>query len=68
MTKEKWIDVKTKVPKDDQMVLVFNARLQGCPVCAWYDEAMGFFPHGCPLNLTMEVTHWMEIPNTPKKK
>lgn len=65
-----WISIKEK-PQDDQAVLGLNSKVQMLPVkcyyCAEWNEFMSL-EIGAGTNHPLSLTHWMPIPESPKKK
>lgn len=66
-----WISVEDKKPDSDSLVLVMNSKgwmyakhalyYKSCDVFVLYDpQSVG--------KLTLDATHWMEIPERPKEK
>lgn len=60
-----WISVKDQLPKDDQNVLFIHTSLHNLPNTGWYEEGMGFIPHGFHISMIAEATHWMPCPEAP---
>lgn len=71
---EKWIDVKDKLPKKKEKVLIYNGGIYtGCVILT--DFSGDIVPQWCwrPKREEYElfiadVTHWMLLPDAPKEK
>ena len=60
---EDWIDIKEEQPiaNDNYLVYLLNGH-----ICIGYWAAESFWSTGYYSN-RLEVTHWMELPEPPKK-
>ena len=67
--KNMWINIKDRLPKDDQTILVINNKIEMLPVKAYYcDGDKEFFSLeniGGTIH-PLSVTHWMTIPKRPE--
>ena len=73
-----WISVKKRLPDFERVVFVSNGGIIGCAWLSFKKEWLG--THGdnifgwdnmaSPFTDTMlfRVTHWMELPESPKEK
>jgi hypothetical protein len=59
-----WNDVKTRLPEKDGNYLVVTD--ENVCVCEYRVRCLGMFVGG--WNSAEKVTHWMEIPEVPKKR
>lgn len=62
----KWISVEDKLPEDRHWVLVFDTGY-ATPKKAKYKEE-GFFVFDGSCENSVEITHWMPLPEPPKKE
>lgn len=62
-----WISVEERLPKNQQRV-IYYFELTGAHVGAYYDSVDGPLFVGDKGYLTDDVTHWMPLPEPPKRK
>lgn len=64
----KWIDVKERLPKDDEMYIVFGEETVSCAFYIPDEEsfAMVSLENADFIELFNRVTHWMPLPKKPK--
>lgn len=60
-----WVSVEDKLPEDRHWVLVFDTGY-ATPKKAKYKE--GFFVFDGSCENSIEITHWMPLPEPPKKE
>lgn len=66
-----WTNVKDKLPQQETNVLVINLKGWMGTTRAIYYPHYNTFVHYDPQmheKLTLDVTHWMQIPELPEKK
>jgi len=66
-----WTNVKEKLPKEECNVLVLNSKGWMGPTRAIYYPEHKTFVHYSPdpyEKFTLDVTHWVKIPEQPKQE
>lgn len=63
-----WIKTSEKLPEDDALVLVCNVKgwlLYELALFYKHDNVFVLCESKIPTNYTLEVSHWLPLPNPP---
>ena len=64
--KQEWISVEERLPEDGAIVLTVDSEGER-GVCFYEEELKGIFQQCYGLVQIFNITHWMPLPEAPKK-